>query len=221
MRGRTPGALERRERHARLALVQQDERLARQLLKPHLARRGKRVALRQHGEHRVRRDGAARQAGSVAVYEAKVHAVLADPLRDARVLALAQHEAHVRVQLLEAVHKRRQYAAAHARERAHADRGAQKPRHLLAATLKVVLRVRHRADGRHERAPVAGEAHGAAAALKQARPQLRLQRAHGLAHGALRVAQLARRLREAAGVDDAAEHLVARNPHDVPSQPST
>ena len=106
------------------------------------------------------------------------------------------------VQAAKALHGRRQQIARHARERAEADRALFQTAETRRLRLEHPVGVDRVADVRQQVPSLIGERHARARTHQQRHAQLLLQRLDHLAHGRLRVAEIARSVGKAVALKD-------------------
>ena len=132
------------------------------------------------------------------------------PLSVARVIALLEGEAYARVQRTKVADHTRQHGTTHVGKRRDANIGRRKPQQLLALALKLGLSGHDLAQVRQILLAVARKRNALLSALDKRSAQLTLERLDGLAHRALRIAQLVRRALKAAAIDHHTYNLIPR-----------
>ena len=184
-------------------LLEKNEGLSRKLIDLNEDVLAQRMPLGQHGKHGVLIDRLARKRGRAQhIREAEVDHALAHPVLDLVIQSLIELKADAAVQAAKALHGRRQQVARHACERAEADRALFQTAEARRLRLEHPVGVDRVADVRQQVPSLIGERHARARTHQQRHPQLLLQRLDHLAHGRLRVAEIARSVGKAVALKD-------------------
>ena len=122
---------------------------------------------------------------------------------------MTQHKAHVRVCFLKPLHHGRQQIPADAGEGTDADETVLEPHGFLALSLQRLLRLKNGLNIRVEFLPVLGELYAVLPPGQQRDPGFLLQCPDILAHGALGIAQILRRMGKAPLLHHPAEDAIA------------
>ena len=132
------------------------------------------------------------------------------PLGVARVIALLEGKAHTRMQRAKVADHARQHGSAHVGKRRNTDIGRGQAQQLLALALELSLGRHDLAQIRQVLLAVTRKRNTLLAALDKRGAQLAFERFDGLAHRALRIAQLIGRALQAAAIDHHTHNLIPR-----------
>ena len=199
------------EHQALFALIQQHKRLGRQVGERHLFLCRQRMRGRQQRHQLVVIDHALLEpGGKSARRKAKVNHAIVHPLGVARVIALLEGKVHARMQSPKVANHARQHGTTHVGKRRNANVSRRKPQQLLTLALKLGLGSYNLAQIRQVLLAVARKRNALLAALDKRGTQLALERFDGLAHRALRIAQLVGRALQTAAIDHHTYNLISR-----------
>ena len=199
------------EYQALFALIQQHKRLGRQVGECHLFLCRQRMRGRQQCHQLVVIDHALLEpSGKSARRKAKVNHAIVHPLGVARVIALLEGKVHARVQSPKVANHARQHGTTHVGERRNANISRREPQQLLALAFKLGLGSYDLAQVRQILFTVARKRNALLTALDKRGAQLALERLDGLAHRALRIAQLVGRTFQTAAIDHHTNNLIPR-----------
>ena len=148
--------------------------------------------------------------GKSARRKAKVNHAIVHPLGVARVIALLEGKVHARVQGPKVADHARQHGTAHVGKRRNTNIGRGESQQLLALALELGLGSYDLAQIRQILFTVARKRDTLFAALDKRGTQLTLERLDGLAHRALRIAQLIGCTLQAAAIDHHTNNLIPR-----------
>ena len=142
--------------------------------------------------------------------KAKVNHTVVHPLGVARVIALLEGKSHTRMQRAKVADHARQHGSAHVGKRRNANIGRGQAQQLLALALELGLGRYNLTQIRQVLFAVARKRNTLLAALDKRGAQFTLECLDGLAHRALRIAQLIGRALEAAAIDHHTHNLIPR-----------
>ena len=149
-------------------------------------------------------------SGKSARRKTKVNHAIVHPLGVARVIALLEGKVHTRMQRSKVADHTRQHGTTHVGKRRDANICRRKPQQLLALALELGLGGHNLAQVRQILFTVARKRNALLTALDKCGAQLALERLDGLAHRALRIAQLVRRTLKTAAIDHHTNNLIPR-----------
>ena len=145
-----------------------------------------------------------------ACRKAKINHAIVHPLGIARVIALFERKAYTRMQGTKVADHARQHGTTHVGKRRNANVSRRKPQQLLTLALKLGLGSYNLAQIRQILFAVARKRYALLTALDNRGAQLALERLDGLAHRALRIAQLVGRALQTAAIDHHTYNLISR-----------
>ena len=138
-----------------------------------------------------------------ACRKAKINHAIVHPLGIARVIALFERKAYTRMQGTKVADHARQHGAAHVGKRCDTNISRGESQQFLALALKLGL-------GSYDLAQIARKRDTLLTALDKRGTQLALERLDGLAHRALRIAQLIGCTLKTAAIDHHTNNLIPR-----------